>query len=197
MCMVSSTRSNTPPSWDALYQVAESQAGHFTLAQAHDCGYSSQALHKHLIGERIERVRRGVYRLTHYPMTENEELVALWLWSDQEGVFSHETALALHDLSDALPAKVHMTVPVSWESRRLRVPEGLVLHFADLRESQCDWHEAVPVTAPKQILTECIDAHVTPEWISHAIHEARQRGLISGRDAMRLTNRLLNSNASQ
>ena len=29
---------------------------------------------------------------------------AVWLWSEQAGVFSHQTALALHDLSDILPA---------------------------------------------------------------------------------------------
>ncbi len=78
------------------------------------------------------RVRRGIYRLVHFPASEHEDLVVLWLWAEQAGVFSHETALALHDLSDALPGKVHLTVPASWRRRRLRVPAGLVLHFADV-----------------------------------------------------------------
>ena len=30
------------------------------------------------------------------------------------GVFSHDTALALHELSDALPARAHLTLPASW-----------------------------------------------------------------------------------
>lgn len=41
------------------------------------------------------RVRRGVYRLVHFPAGEHEEMTALRLWSDQHGVFSHQTALAL------------------------------------------------------------------------------------------------------
>jgi len=49
-------------------------------------------------------VRRGVYRLEHFPAGEHEDLVALWLWTDRAGVFSHETALALHGLSDTLPS---------------------------------------------------------------------------------------------
>ncbi len=44
-------------------------------------------------------MRRGVYRLVHFPVGDHEDLTAVWLWSEREGVFSHETALALHDLS--------------------------------------------------------------------------------------------------
>ncbi len=178
------------PDWDALYATAETQAGHFTLAQAEACGYSPQLLHKHLARERIERVRRGIYRLTHFPRTENEELVALWLWSDQQGVFSHETSLALHDLSDVLPARVHMTVPEAWRKRRMRIPEGLVLHYGDLTKRSRTWLEAVPLTAPPQVLAECIDAHIAPELTEQARQQAKRRGLISSEEAARLSKRL-------
>ena len=181
------------PDWGALYNAAEVQAGYFTLAQAQACGYSSQALHKHLKRQRVERVRRGIYRLTHFPATANEELVALWLWSEQEGVFSHETSLALHDLSDALPAKVHMSLPTSWRARRLRVPDGLVLHYADLTTEQCTWLDAVPLTGAGQVLAECIDSHVSPEWIEQGIQQATHRGLITRRESKRLKRLLAKS----
>jgi predicted transcriptional regulator of viral defense system len=186
-------RSTRTPDWDELYRTAAAQAGLFALSQAEACGYSSQHLQKHLASKRIERVRRGVYRLTHFPAGEHEELVALWLWSGREGVFSHETSLALHDLSDALPAQVHMTVPDSWRSRRLRVPEGLILHHANLSEQSRTWLEVVPLTAPHQVLAECIDAHVSPELVGQALRQARQRGLISGNEATDLSRRLRTS----
>ena len=178
------------PSWDRLYHVAESQAGLFTLTQAEACGYSSQHLQKHLRAGRIRRVQRGIYRLTQFPAGEHEELVALWLWSGQAGVLSHETSLFLHDLSDALPDKVHMTVPTAWQKRRLRVPEGLVLHYGDLVESDRTWAEVVPVTAARQAITECIVAHVAPDLIEQAIRQARQRGLISGEGSRSLSKQL-------
>jgi predicted transcriptional regulator of viral defense system len=171
------------PAWDRLYQVAESQAGLFTLTQAEGCGYSSQHLQKHLGARRILRIQRGIYRLTQYPASEHEHLVALWLWSARAGVFSHATSLFLHDLSDAMPAKVHMTVPMAWRARRLRVPRGLVLHHDDLAESDRTWVEVVPVTTARQAITECIVAHVAPDLIEQAIRQARQRGLISGEDS--------------
>lgn len=102
-------------------------------------------------------------------------------------MFSHETSLGLHDLSDALPAKLHMTLPTSWLTRRVQVPDGLVLHYEDLPDASRDWFEFVPVTTPKQVLTECIEAQVSPELIGQAIRQARQRGLISSKDASRLS----------
>lgn len=178
------------PDWDRLYRQAECQAGYFTLAQARACGYSRQLLQKHLEADRITRARRGIYRLTRFPATEHEELVVLWLWSDREGVFSHQTSLALHDLSDALPTRVHMTLPERWRTRRVRVPDGLVLHYADLPESGREWFELVPVTAPSQVLSECIAARIAPDLAEQAIRQARERGLITRQTARGLTEQL-------
>ena len=52
------------------------------------------------------RLRRGIYRLVHFPAGEHEELIELWLWTERTGLASHQTALALHGLSDALPAQL-------------------------------------------------------------------------------------------
>ena len=185
-------RSPTPrsPAWTRLYEIAECQSGLFTLGQAESCGYSSQHLQKHLRSGRIIRIRRGIYRLTQHPAGEHEELVALWLWSGREGVFSHDTSLFLHDLSDVLPAKVHMTVPEAWQSRRLRVPDGLVLHHLDLDRSEIVWVDVVPVTAARRAIIECITAHRSPDLTGQAVREARQRGLISSTDSRNFQGRL-------
>lgn len=105
-------------------------------------------------------------------------------------MLSHETSLFLHDLSDALPAKAHMTVPTAMRTRRLRVPDGLVLHHGDLTESDQTWIEVVPVTSARQAIAECIVAHVSPELIEQAVRQARQRGLISGEDSKSLASQL-------
>ena len=181
------------PDWDALYTIAERQAGHFTTAQAASAGYSSPLLHKYLASGRIARVRRGVYRVTHFPVAEHEGLVVLWLWAEEAGVFSHQSALAFHDLSDVLPAKAHMTLPKDWQTRRLRVPGGLVLHFSDVEDHDRDWLEAVPITSPRRTLDDCIDAHVSPDLVQQALLQARKRGLISRAEGARLARRLQRS----
>lgn len=173
------------PEWDALFGVAQAQAGYFTTRQAARAGYSPQLL-AYLGDKKVLRVRRGIYRLVHFPSSDHEDLVVSWLWSEQAGVFSHETALALHDLSDALPSKVHLTMPASWGRRRLRVPAGLVLHFADVVERDRTSFGAVPVTAPLRTLADCIETDLAPGLLDQAIGQARRRGLITTRDEARL-----------
>jgi hypothetical protein len=72
-------------------------------------------------------------------VTDRPELVVWALWSrnrdeEVEGAYSHHTALPLYDLSDLNPAKLHMTVPTDFR-RNSGIPGILVLHFADLSES--------------------------------------------------------------
>lgn len=185
MASVLSARPGTP-NWDALFSVAQAYSGYFTTAQAAEAGYSLPLLHKYLGNGRILRVRRGVYRLVHFPTSESEDLVVLWLWADQTGVFSHETALALHDLSDVLPPKVHMTVPASWRHRRLRVPADLILHYADIGEADRTGFSAVQVTTPLRTLMDCVEARGSPEIVRQAVGQARGRGMISEKDSVEL-----------
>jgi predicted transcriptional regulator of viral defense system len=173
------TVSSAPaPNWDRLFDFAVGQEGHFTTRQAAVAGYSPQLLAKYLKNGRVTRVRRGVYRIVHFPAGEHEDLAAIWLWSEQQGVFSHETALMLHNLSDALPRKVHLTLPAEWAKRRLRVPKGVLVHFADVPKSDRGEIGPLPMTNVFRTLLDCADAHVSPELVEAALRQARQRGLL-------------------
>jgi predicted transcriptional regulator of viral defense system len=181
--LTGNSRASSAPDWGRLFEIAAAQEGHFTTAQAAEAGYYPQLIAKHLKGGRMARVRRGVYRLVHFPAGEREDLVAIWLWAERAGVFSHETALMLHGLSDVLPAVVHLTLPLSWERRRLRVPKGVILHFADFDTSERAWCGAVPVTSVARTLIDCAAARVAPEFVRDAFEQAASRGLIE-RDAV-------------
>src|SRR5690349_1766744 len=133
MCM-STELVRSGPDWEALLDLAVGQAGYFTSAQAADLGYSPELLIHHLKRGRLQRARRSIYRVRHLPPSDDEQLVELWLWSGQQGVVSHRSALALHELSDVLPARVDLTLPASWRSRRVRLPTEVVAHYADIPE---------------------------------------------------------------
>jgi predicted transcriptional regulator of viral defense system len=167
------------PDWDRLFEVAVGQEGLFTTEQAADVGYSPQLLLHHVQSGRIVRVRRGIYRLVHFPAGEHEELVAVWLWSERAGVVSHQTALALHGLSDALPAHVHLTLPTAWSRRRFRVPEGVVLHYRDVPSEDRSWFGAVPTTTPRRSLNDCAREGLSPELLRQAAQDALRRGLVT------------------
>lgn len=174
------------PNWDDLFNLAASQEGLFSTTQAAEAGYSPQLLQKHLHAGRMRRVRRGVYRLVHFPPGEHEDLAAVWLWSDRSGVFSHETALSLHGLSDVLPALVHLTVPFAWIRRRLRVPQGVVLAFHDVPKEERTWVGPVQVTAVRRTLADCSAAGVAPDLVQQAVKQAAERGLVSKAELARL-----------
>ena len=167
------------PDWDRLFDVAVGQEGLFTTEQAADVGYSPQLLLHHVQSGRIVRVRRGIYRLVHFPAGEHEELVAVWLWSERAGVVSHQTALALHGLSDALPAHVHLTLPTAWSRRRFRVPDGVVLHYRDVPSEDRSWFGAVPTTTPRRSLNDCAREGLSPELLRQAAQDALRRGLVT------------------
>ena len=166
------------PEWDRLYETAAGQSGLFTTQQAAEAGYSPQLLVHYVHSGKALRVHRGLYRLVHFPAGEHEELVVAWLWSEQQGVVSHQTALALHGLSDALPAHLHLTLPGAWRRRRFRVPADVVLHHEDVPRADRSWFGAVPATNPTRTLNDCARAGLSPELLKQAAQQALRRGLV-------------------
>lgn len=170
------------PDWDRLFEMAAGQEGLFTTRQAAAAGYSPQLLRHYVQRGRIARARRGIYRLVHFPAGEHEELVTAWLWSERTGVVSHQTALGLHELSDLLPAQVHLTLPTAWDGRRFRVPVGLVLHYADVPAADRSWIGAVPTTSPLRSLIDCAREGLSPELLRQAARQLLRRGLATRRE---------------
>src|ERR1039458_4034140 len=122
-----------------LYEIAEGQEGFFTTKQAKAAGFAENTHPYHVQARNWIREHRGIYRLASFPRGERPDLMLWSLWSrnrkeEVQGVYSHQTALSLHDLSDVMPAKLHMTVPRSFR-RNSEVPRVLALHFADLLQS--------------------------------------------------------------
>jgi predicted transcriptional regulator of viral defense system len=167
------------PDWNRLFDTAAAQEGLFTTKQAADAGYSPQLLVHYVRTGKAVRVHRGIYRLVHFPAGEHEELVAAWLWSELAGVVSHQTALALHGLSDVLPNQIHLTLPEAWRRRRFRVPVDVVLHHADVPSEDRSWFGAVPTTSPRRSLNDCANGGLSPELLRQAAQQALRRGLVT------------------
>jgi predicted transcriptional regulator of viral defense system len=179
-CMIFAS---APERFDQLFRHAEGQAGFFTAEQAKEAGYSRQLLNHHLHARRMERWYRGVYRLVHFPhQNAREDLVMYWLWSSKKGVFSHETALSIHQLSDALPARVHMTLQTSEAQRRRRAPPALMLSYGDVQANEQQVVEGVPVTSPARTVNDCAQASVSPELVHQAVKEGLARKLFRAAD---------------
>jgi predicted transcriptional regulator of viral defense system len=130
------------------------------------------------------REHRGIYRLADFPAAERPDLMLWYLWSQNrqevpEGTYSHETALSLHELSDVMPSRLHMTVPKHFR-RNSRIPEILLLHRADLGEGDVQEMYGMRVTRPLRTILDVLQAgRVDRTLVRQAIDDAMRRGLVS------------------
>ena len=78
-----------------------------TTSQVLALGFSKQILNKYVKAGMLERIRQGVYIL---PETVHDDMYTLMLRSESI-IFSHESALFLHGLSDRTPFRHTITMP--------------------------------------------------------------------------------------
>lgn len=169
------------PDHDLLYQIAEQQGGYFSATQAREAGFSYSLLSYHLRSGRYERVRPRIYRLRQFPASSYEDLYVAWLQAGPEAVISYDSALSLYNLSDLLPAQVHVTIPRTASRRRPR----LRLHTNRLEPEDITHYEGLPVTTVLRTLVDVATAGLPNEQVQQAIGEALRRGLINRESLIR------------
>lgn len=169
---------------DSLFEVADRQQGYFTSQQAKKCGYYDTNFHRYVASGEWLQEQRGIYRLAHYPVTSHPDLVVKSLWSRNrkgiiQGVWSHETALEIYELSDVMPAKMFMTVPKKFR-KSASIPKNLVLHFAKLSKTDVISQQGYLVTTPLKTIIDIVEeGKLSEDLIVQAIRDALKKGLIS------------------
>jgi predicted transcriptional regulator of viral defense system len=180
------------PDFAALFAIASTQHGLFTITQARRAGFSDSLVSYHTSTGMFRRINRGVYRLRDYPSTPYEGVAAAWLAAGaHRSVVSHESALELHDLSDVIPQAIHLTVPRSMRHH----PDlpGVRIHTTTrtFGPSDVTAREGIRVTSVPRSIVDAADAGTSPEQIELAVRQAVQRGLTT---SMRLEAAMRNRN---
>ncbi|HEV2238545.1 MAG TPA: hypothetical protein VGR57_17945, partial [Ktedonobacterales bacterium] len=142
--------------------------------------------HYHVAHGNWERVARGVFRLRDYPLPEREDLIVLSLMShDRSGqpqaVFSHETALVLHDLGDVNPARIHLTAPPGF---RRHLPSEIILHRALLQPVDWEERDGYRVTTPLRTLTDIAATPASWPALEPAVRDALRTGMVRRRQLL-------------
>lgn len=166
------------PNIRGLEAEAYQQGGYFSIDQASGHGVSRQLLNHHVKRGRFERIGRGLYRLHGFPRSDHDEMREKWMTVGRDkAVLSHESALALLELSDNIPDEVHLLVPRS--RRGLRRPAGVVIHTCpDVEEVATVWRDGLPLTAPARTLVDAA-SDIQPDQAMMAIRQALDRGLVT------------------
>lgn len=181
-----------PSAAEVLFGIIEEQQGYFTAQQAAQAGYRLGSQAHHVKAGNWLRVERGIYRWARFPQSLEEQYVIYSLWSrnragQPEGVYSHETALSIHELSDANPARLQMTVPPSFR-RTASVPKVLVLHRARLGGGEIEQRQGFAVTKVIRAVAD-VAALGKQEFAEQALREGIKRGLVTQQQVLELRGR--------
>jgi predicted transcriptional regulator of viral defense system len=170
-----------------LFKTAKEQQGFFTTRQAVDSGYSDKN-HAYYVDSGIwVREERGIYRIAQFPDSEDADLVLWALWSRDrqgrtQGVYSHQTALRIHELTDLNPSKMHLTVPPGFR-RNAPTPKILVLHRGVLEPKDIEQRKGFGVTNVRRTLEDLArEQSVTEAVLRQGVVEGVRRGLLGLRE---------------
>ena len=178
------TKPRSQPPFRALQALAGSQSGYFTAKQAARLGYGYSHLSYHVGAQNIERIAHGLYRMSVFPLSDQDDLVRLAFWSrnrddEVQAVVSHASALVLHGLSDLLPDTIHLSVPPRFQKRAL---VGCSLHSVRLDARDIEAREGFRVTTPLRTLLDAATApRISSDELAGAVAGALERGLVRRR----------------
>lgn len=104
---------------ELVMELIKKNNGFVTANEAVSVGINNKTLQRmHQSGE-IERVEQGLYM--NPDQMEDEYL--LTQYRCRKGIFSHETALYFHDLTDRTPFQLMLTIPSGYNTRLLKEKE--------------------------------------------------------------------------
>jgi predicted transcriptional regulator of viral defense system len=166
-------RSIARPDLAALESLALEQGGYFDRGDALAHGLRDNLIDHHVASGRFERVFPGVYRLRTAPIRPNDQYLQAWVWTNYRGAISHESALAVHDLSDVIPSRVHVTVP----GRFHRTTAPFVVHLSELPEDKVESPDGFRVTTLARSIVDAAFAGTDPSQVRRAVREALDRAI--------------------
>jgi predicted transcriptional regulator of viral defense system len=161
--------------YQLLYKIAEGQSCYFTSAQARRAGFSWERFSANVKTGKFLRVTQGVYRLVQFPASKFEDLFVAWLRVGESAVISHQSALALYQLTDVIPGEVHLVIPRTTSRRH----PGLRLHTNRLLPDDVTTREGLPVTSPARTIVDAAASSLAEEQVLRAIQEVLAGGLVT------------------
>ena len=101
------------------------------------------------------------------------DLFVAWLATGPDSVISHDSALAIYELSDALPARIHVTVPRTASRRR----PGVRLHTGRIAPDEITHYGALRMTTVARTIADVASDGLADDLVIQAVQEAVSRGL--------------------
>jgi hypothetical protein len=171
--------------------LAASQRGLLTSAQAHAAGVGRMELSRLAASGHLERIARGVYRASGAPSMREEAVWAAWLSMDP-GVMSydrdplacavsHNTAAWLMGLGELEPEPVTLTCP----ARRQVAARGIRTVRAELQPAEVAIVGGLPCTTAARAVADLISSGEDISLVAAVLRDALDAGLVQDEAVLR------------
>ena len=114
----------------------------------------------------------GIQRLARFPASAHEDMVVACLWAGDAAVVSHESALVVFGIGEAMPGTIHVTVPGAFRGRRA----GVTVHRGVVGPDERTTRNGIHVTTPLRTIADV--ALGDPSGGLSALADALERGLV-------------------
>lgn len=149
--------------------LAESQCGTISRAQALALGVSQSAIHRRLKAGRWIRLGQGVYVIAGIPRSWLRDVWCAYLAVGSTAVVSHETALRLRGVSCVPPRPLTFTIP---HGGHTYIPRTFVHQIDDLRPHRISMVSGLRVSTAARAVVE-VAATLGPKHLSRVLDEVR------------------------
>jgi len=178
-------------------QLAERAAenyGYLTGQDARELGVPMGTLNALARRGQLDRIDHGIYRVPLVPASRLDQYKLATLWPGERGLVSHESALDLYGVSDVNPAKLHVTVPGAYRTRR-KIPALYVLHREEVADVDHGSLEGIAVVSVAKAIRQVHEQHLRRSLVKQAIEDAEREGWLGRRQADQLRRELLGRTA--
>lgn len=184
-----------------IAELARSEGGIFTSAQAVRSGIPRDALSYALRTGRLERIVRGAYKMASAPDSRFDTYIAFWKLT-APSAFGYErisafdgvvvgghTASYIHDFGVLQPSPCRIYAPKRMRSKL----QGISFAQRRIEEKDVVFKEGLYVTRPERTIYDLLLDHEDPSLVADTLADARRQLEASGGFSMERLQELLAS----
>lgn len=165
---------------EKLYKIAEDQGGYFHLSQARQIGISHQQVYREVKRGRIEQHGGGLFRFSLFPNQKHDEIHAALVKAGMGAVVGFESALIIYELSDMIPADIHLILPRKSSRRR----PGIRMHTVKLAPEDITKYDGFLITTVARTIADIVFGHTGKDQVSLAIRQSLERGMTTDQEIL-------------
>jgi predicted transcriptional regulator of viral defense system len=167
--------------YDNINEVALSNYGLITSAQASELGVRLKDLLEWVKIGRLEKCWRGVYRLVHYLPTEYDRYAEALATVGKNAMIWGESVLAMHNLAMVNPDRIEVAT-----THRVRKKLPVWISLVRLQEdSPSDDFNGIRCQPLSAAFRHCHQI-IMPQRLAEAIRDAEKKGLLGYSEAKKL-----------